>query len=166
MSPEDSPPPCSASRPGRQRWGSPSGTCSARSSWPLHSAQGPRLGVPQMVQTKGQFGSWGALLVVLIVVVMYLGFFISILVFGGQSLASVIPHLSSKAGIVLLAAASIAATIWGYNLIHAYARIMTYASGAVLLLAFVWAFVVHPVPHTFFSSGQATLSGFLSREPA
>ncbi|MFF4145717.1 cytosine permease, partial [Streptomyces sp. NPDC001698] len=51
----------------------------------LHSAQGPRLGVPQMVQTKGQFGSWGALLIVLIVVVMYLGFFISILVFGGQS---------------------------------------------------------------------------------
>ncbi|WP_448195691.1 cytosine permease [Raoultella planticola] len=24
----------------------------------LHSAQGPRLGVPQMVQTKGQFGSY------------------------------------------------------------------------------------------------------------
>jgi NCS1 family nucleobase:cation symporter-1 len=128
----------------------------------LHSAQGPRLGVPQMVQTKGQFGSWGSLLIVLIVVVMYLGFFISILVFGGQSLASVIPHLSGKAGIVLLAAASIAATIWGYSLIHAYARIMTYASGAVLLLAFVWAFVVHPVPHTFFGTGHFTLAGFMS----
>src|ERR1700686_2320226 len=30
----------------------------------LHSAQGPTLGVPQMVQTRGQFGSHGALLVV------------------------------------------------------------------------------------------------------
>ncbi|MFD5390973.1 purine-cytosine permease family protein [Streptomyces sp. NPDC127074] len=128
----------------------------------LHSAQGPQLGVPQMIQTKGQFGSWGALLIVVIVVCMYLGFFVSILVFGGQSLASVIPHLSSKAGIVLLAAASIAATIWGYSLIHAYARIMTYVSGAILLLAFVWAFVVHPVPHTFFHTGGATLPGFVS----
>src|ERR1700722_12693605 len=29
----------------------------------LHAAQGPTLGVPQMVQTRGQFGSLGSLLV-------------------------------------------------------------------------------------------------------
>jgi nucleobase:cation symporter-1, NCS1 family len=38
----------------------------------LHAAQGPTLGVPQMVQTRGQFGSLGSLLVVGIVIVMYL----------------------------------------------------------------------------------------------
>jgi len=59
----------------------------------LHSAQGPTLGVPQMVQTKGQFGSLGSVLIVLVVVCMYTGFFISILVFGGASLASVMPFL-------------------------------------------------------------------------
>ncbi|MFI0470194.1 purine-cytosine permease family protein [Saccharopolyspora sp. 5N102] len=128
----------------------------------LHSAQGPRLGVPQMVQTKGQFGSWGSMLITLIVVCMYLGFFISILVFGGASLASVIPHLGQRGGIVLIAAASLAATIWGYAVIHAYARIMTYVSGAVLLLAFVWAFVVHPIPATFFHTSGASLAGFMS----
>src|ERR1700685_2617648 len=36
----------------------------------LHAAQGPTLGVPQMVQTRGQFGSFGSLLVVGIVIVM------------------------------------------------------------------------------------------------
>lgn len=128
----------------------------------LHSAQGPRLGVPQMVQTKGQFGSWGSVLIVLIVVCMYLGFFISILVFGGESLASVIPHLGQRGGIVLIAVVSLAATVWGYALIHAYARIMTYTSGAVLLLAFAWAFVVHPVPATFFHTSGASLAGFMS----
>ncbi|MEU6265341.1 purine-cytosine permease family protein [Saccharopolyspora shandongensis] len=128
----------------------------------LHSAQGPRLGVPQMVQTKGQFGSVGSVLIVLIVVCMYLGFFISILVFGGESLASVIPPLGQRGGIVLIAAASLAATVWGYALIHAYARIMTYVSGAVLLLAFVWAFVVNPVPATFFHTSGASLAGFMS----
>ena len=30
----------------------------------LHAAQGPQLGVPQMVQTRGQFGSVGAIFVV------------------------------------------------------------------------------------------------------
>ncbi|WP_280115737.1 cytosine permease [Leucobacter insecticola] len=39
----------------------------------LHSAQGPKLGVPQMVQTRGQFGSYGALLVVIVTVLMYVG---------------------------------------------------------------------------------------------
>ncbi|MBX4145704.1 cytosine permease, partial [Ralstonia pickettii] len=54
----------------------------------LHSAQGPQLGVPQMIQTRGQFGSFGALLVVGLVVVMYVGFFASNCVFGGQALHS------------------------------------------------------------------------------
>ncbi|WP_298285516.1 cytosine permease, partial [Acidocella sp.] len=40
----------------------------------LHAAQGPQLGVPQMVQTRGQFGSMGAVLVVAIVIIMYVGF--------------------------------------------------------------------------------------------
>src|SRR5215470_11018065 len=40
----------------------------------LHAAQGPTLGVPQMVQTRGQFGSIGSLLVVSIVLAMYTGF--------------------------------------------------------------------------------------------
>ena len=128
----------------------------------LHSAQGPRLGVPQMVQTKGQFGAYGAVLIVLIVVCMYLGFFISILVFGGESLASVLPGVGPKGGIVLIAVVSLAATIWGYTLIHAYARIMTYVSGVVLAMAFIWAFFVNPVPADFLHTDGATLAGFMT----
>ncbi len=55
----------------------------------LHAAQGPQLGVPQMVQSRGQFGSFGAMFVVALVVVMYLGFVASNLVLGGQSLHSI-----------------------------------------------------------------------------
>src|ERR1700678_2693521 len=60
----------------------------------LHSAQGPRLGVPQMVQTRGQFGSYGSLLVILIVVIMYLGYSATALVTGGQSLHAILPGVS------------------------------------------------------------------------
>jgi NCS1 family nucleobase:cation symporter-1 len=60
----------------------------------LHAAQGPTLGVPQMIQTRGQFGSLGSLLVVGIVIVMYVGFLASNLVLGGQALASLAPGIS------------------------------------------------------------------------
>lgn len=43
----------------------------------LHSAQGPQMGIPQMIQSRAQFGSWGALLVTVIAAVMYVGFFAS-----------------------------------------------------------------------------------------
>ena len=41
-----------------------------------------------MIQTRGQFGSLGSLLVVAIVMVMYLGFMSSNLVLGGAAIAS------------------------------------------------------------------------------
>lgn len=37
----------------------------------LHAAQGAQLGVPQMVQTRGQFGTIGAVLFVGIVIITY-----------------------------------------------------------------------------------------------
>jgi hypothetical protein len=60
---------------------------SARFSWRCTPPKVPTLGVPQMVQTRGQFGSMGALLVVGIVIVMYVGFLSSNIVLGGEALA-------------------------------------------------------------------------------
>lgn len=57
----------------------------------LHAAQGPRLGVPQMVQTRGQFGSIGAILVIAIVVVMYVGFLASNLCSAASRLTRLYP---------------------------------------------------------------------------
>src|SRR6202050_2997831 len=70
----------------------------------LHSAQGPTLGVPQMIQTRGQFGSIGSLLVVSIVIIMYVGFLASNLVLGGEALSSLALGVSDTMGIVLLGA--------------------------------------------------------------
>ena len=54
----------------------------------LHAAQGPRLGVPQMVQSRGQFGAKGAAFVVALVAFMYVGYAGTAFVTGGQSLHS------------------------------------------------------------------------------
>ena len=95
----------------------------------LHAAQGPTLGVPQMVQTRGQFGSVGSLLVVGIVIVMYLGFLASNLVVGGESLAVLAGGMGEMPGILLVGVLSVVAAIYGYDLIHAYTRVMSYLSG-------------------------------------
>lgn len=127
----------------------------------LHSAQGPQLGVPQMVQTRGQFGSFGSLLVVVLVVVMYLGFFASNLVLGGQSLHGRFPAVDTNVGILLVGFISLVAASVGYRLIHAYTRVMTYLSGAVLLLAFVWLVFGHGLPADFLQRNETSLAGFL-----
>jgi nucleobase:cation symporter-1, NCS1 family len=127
----------------------------------LHAAQGPQLGVPQMVQSRGQFGSVGAIFVVALVVFMYLGFVASNLVLGGQSLHSIVGGLSDQAGIALIALLSFAAAIYGYDLIHAYARWMSWICGAALLTCFVWIFAVTGLPADAWQRGGVSLSGFL-----
>jgi NCS1 family nucleobase:cation symporter-1 len=127
----------------------------------LHSAQGPQLGVPQMIQTRGQFGSFGSLLVVALVVVMYVGFFASNCVFGGQALHSLNPAIRLDAGVVVIGLISLLGSIYGYKLIHAYARLLSWCSGSVLVLAFAWIVFVHGLPDDTFSKHAFDLSGFL-----
>src|ERR1700740_1461991 len=112
----------------------------------LHAAQGPRLGVPQMVQSRGQFGARGAAFVVALVAFMYVGYAGTAFVTGGQSLRFILPSLSEHAAIIAIAAISLAAAIYGHDLIHFSTRMMTYVSGSALLLCYIWLLFITPVP--------------------
>src|ERR1700740_1804510 len=92
----------------------------------LHAAQGPRLGVPQMVQSRGQFGAKGAGFVVALVAFMYVGYAGTAFVTGGQSLRFILPGLNEQAAIVAIASISLAGAIYGHDLIHFTTRMMTY----------------------------------------
>jgi purine-cytosine permease-like protein len=127
----------------------------------LHAAQGPTLGVPQMIQTRGQFGSLGSLLVVGIVLIMYVGFLSSNLVLGGEALASLVSGASDVPGIALVGVLSVIAAIFGYDLIHAYTRWMTYVSGLVLGITAAWIIWVHGLPADFLQRNEFNWSGFL-----
>jgi len=127
----------------------------------LHAAQGPQLGVPQMVQSRGQFGAVGAVFVVALVVIMYVGFVASDLVLGGQSLHSIAPGISDQSGIVLIAVLSVGAAIYGYDLIHTYGRLMTWLCGAGLLVSFTWILFAGGVPADLWQRGDLTFGGFL-----
>jgi purine-cytosine permease-like protein len=62
----------------------------------LASAQGPRMGIPQMVQSRGQFGRYGALLIVFFAALIYIGFFISNIVLAGKSIVGIVPSVPMR----------------------------------------------------------------------
>ena len=126
----------------------------------LHAAQGPRLGVPQMVQSRGQFGHKGAGFVVALVAFMYVGYAGTAFVTGGQSVHFIVPSLSQDAAIVTIAGISLIAAIYGHDVIHFSTRMMAYVSGSALLLCFVWLLFVTPIPGQFLTQGSFSPVGF------
>src|SRR4051794_17282582 len=127
----------------------------------LHAAQGPQMGVPQMLQTRAQFGSYGSLLVVVLVIFMYLGFFASNAVLGGQALAKV-TGMPTNWAITIIGLISVVATIIGYRLIHRVTAVLSVVAGGALLVAFVWMVVVNGVPEATWHSDGFTWAGFMA----
>jgi nucleobase:cation symporter-1, NCS1 family len=98
----------------------------------LHSVQGPRLGLPQMMQSRAQFGMYGTALPNVIVVLMYIGYFTSSAILGGQAIATLF-HVTTLEGIIIINAFVLAITWFGYDMFHAYNRWVTYLSTAIFL---------------------------------
>ena len=84
----------------------------------LHAAQGPALGVPQMVQARGQFGTWGAAFITVLVVLMYVGFTASNLVLGSSTLDLLSPALGHVKTVVLIALLCVFPALAGYRALH------------------------------------------------
>jgi len=126
----------------------------------LHAAQGPQLGLPQMVQTRGQFGSMGAVLVLAAVIMMYVGFIASNLVLGAQSIHSEIGGVGIDIGIVVLGIAGVAVAIFGYDVIHALGGVVTVATG-LALLGMGALLLAAGLPKSFMSTGAFTWPNFM-----
>ncbi|MEU6660741.1 cytosine permease [Streptomyces sp. NPDC046821] len=99
----------------------------------LHSAQGPKLGLPQMIQSRAQFGVRGAVVPLLLVVLMYVGFFASGTVLAGQAVGQ-LTHTGDTSGIVIFALVTGVMAAVGYRIIHALGRV----ASVICALAFVY----------------------------
>lgn len=102
----------------------------------LHSAQGPRLGVPQMIQSRAQFGYFGAILPLVLALMIFLGFYATGLVLGGQAMSRLL-HISPEVGSVLFALMSTALAIFGYRHIHRFSHVAAVLSGVVFTGLFI-----------------------------
>lgn len=123
-----------------------------------HSVQGPRMGVPQMLQSRAQFGVFGAALPQVMVVVMYLGFYVLGGVLAGDAIASLV-HIPTWLSIVIWNLGILVVAIYGYDMVHAFGRLATLIS-AVLFLALFIKFV-GGVPAHFKASDQTVGTTFL-----
>lgn len=110
----------------------------------LHASQGPQLGIPQMLQARGQFGYFGGSLLALIALVMFLGFFASNLVVAAQSFAAVFNSESINAGIIVCAGIALAVAIFGYDLVRKLMAVFSIVIGVLVLISIVIA-VSNPV---------------------
>ncbi len=97
-----------------------------------HSAQGPKLGLPQMIQSRAQFGFFGALVPDAVVIVMYLGFAVAGGLVAGPAIASAL-STSRVVGIVVYNVVVLVVAAVGYRLIHAVSRVIS----ALSTIAFV-----------------------------
>ncbi|MEC3854193.1 purine-cytosine permease family protein [Paenarthrobacter ureafaciens] len=127
----------------------------------LHSVQGARLGVPQMIQARAQFGMHGSLLVLIVVVLMYLGFLASIIVLARDTLVQVIPVLDPTVALFVCVALTLIAVIFGYELIHRANRVLLYFFGAAVVLLAVCTIVSLASGHAPTNSSSFTLVGFI-----
>jgi nucleobase:cation symporter-1, NCS1 family len=126
----------------------------------LHSVQGAQLGLPQLVQTRAQFGSSGAIGVAACVAVISVGFLAVNLVLAGQSLNTLSSHITVAGTIIAMAAVSALLAAFGYDVMHSAAWLLSWIGGVVLLLAFAWVIGAGHLALGFWHSGQVSAVGF------
>lgn len=116
----------------------------------LHSIQGSRLGVPQMIQARGQFGMYGSLLVLAVVIMMYVGFLASILILARDTLLEVLPDLNPSVALIGCAVVTLVIAVVGYEAIHKFNRYLVVLFGLAVVLM---------VAYVIDNSGDASTSG-------
>ncbi|MEO5652446.1 MAG: cytosine permease [Marmoricola sp.] len=89
----------------------------------LHSAQGPRLGLPQMISSRAQFGVLGAAIPLVLVILMYLGFTATGTVLAGQAINALLGVEAPVIGIVAFVVLVAVVAVFGYELIHTVGKI-------------------------------------------
>ncbi|OOR89620.1 cytosine permease [Moraxella caviae] len=126
----------------------------------LASAQGPQVGIPQMIQSRAQFGRYGSLLVVGFTTLIYLGFFISNIILSGKTLNTVMPAINIELATIIGAVGATLMGIIGYHLIHSFNKVGTWLMGAALLIGFV--LMLRQMNADVLAQGAFNLSGWFA----
>jgi len=102
----------------------------------FHANQGPRMGLPQMIQSRAQFGMRGAIVPFLAVVFVYVGFCVFDVILATDVLRTFLPG-GKLFWYPLLIVVAVAIAIVGHDLLHTVQRWLTYlliAAFAVLTI--------------------------------
>jgi NCS1 family nucleobase:cation symporter-1 len=123
-----------------------------------HSAQGPKMGIPQMIQSRAQFGVKGALTPLIVVVIMYIGYFASNSYLGGTTLAYA--NIPIVPGIIIANVVALIVAFIGYDVLHLTFRWIAILN--IILFGILSIFVFRlPLPAGSLVLGPVKLGPFL-----
>jgi nucleobase:cation symporter-1, NCS1 family len=103
----------------------------------LHATQGPRLGVPQTIQSRAQFGFYGSAFLFPAVLLINVGFIAAQFVIQAQALQGVTAAVSIPAWILILAVPAVVIGVFGYRWIHRVMQATAIVVGASLVVMLV-----------------------------
>ncbi len=126
----------------------------------LHAAQGPQLGLPQMISSRVQFGVYGAVIPILLVCFLYVGFSATGTVLAGQAMGQLL-CISDSAGMLLFAALIIVLTMFGYKVIHVLGRVASVIGVVAFVVLFSALLMQHDLVGVFLNNRHFTLEHFL-----
>jgi len=116
------------------------GACFGTFFMAFHANQGPRTGLPQMIQSRAQFGSRGAIVPFAASVFVYIGFMVFDTILATQGLQVALPG-DKVFWYPVLIALSIVIAVVGHDLLHFIQRWLTYVLVAVFAIITVLALV-------------------------
>lgn len=125
----------------------------------LHASQGPTLGIPQMLQARGQFGYFGGSVLALIALIMFLGFFASNLVVAAQSFAAVFQGSSITVGIVICTIIALVIAIFGYDLVRKFMALFSIIIGTLVVVSLIIT-IANPATFVTTSNLKFNTAGF------
>lgn len=107
-----------------------------------HSAQGPILGVTQMIQSRGQFGFYGGFFLFIAAFFLQFGFFASSVTLAGEALNGLSAGVSIPVGIVIVSIPCLLLAVLGYRWLHRWQMWASVVLAAVFALVTIQT-VVH-----------------------
>lgn len=128
----------------------------------LHATQGPRLGVPQTIQSRGQFGFYGAAFLFPCVLLLNVGFIAAQLVIQSQSAQGVIGSLSIPEWILILAVPAVVIGIFGYRWIHRVMQATVVIVGLSMIIMLIQGLQYGSLPAKETTLHAPTLGLFLA----
>jgi NCS1 family nucleobase:cation symporter-1 len=119
------------------------GLCLGMAFTALHAVQGPRLGVPQMIQSRGQFGFYGAIFIFLASILLDVGFLAAQLVVQADAMQGVVHSISIPVWIIIVTIPSVLLGVFGYFWIHRIQPALTVILAIALVIAVIETLVSH-----------------------
>lgn len=101
-----------------------------------HSAQGPKLGLPQLIQGRAQFGFYGSLIPNSLIWIIFLGYIVGENVLASQALAPLI-HINYAEALALSCFVTWLVVVFGYRIMHDLNKVVAVISIVLFVVLLV-----------------------------